>query len=125
MENLIFSLNATVPIFFMMILGFVFRNLRWDAESDLAHWVGDIAAHRLVAVGGQLVRWHQQQAVNLAANLAEYFTEESPSIARRADVADFCRAVAALPDELARLEARIASLEAPCRVTLALTRPTR
>ena len=27
MENLIFSLNATVPIFFTMILGFVFRKV--------------------------------------------------------------------------------------------------
>ena len=28
-------------------LGFVFRNLRWDVESDLASLVGDMAAHRL------------------------------------------------------------------------------
>ena len=93
-------------------LGFVFRNLRWDAESDLARFVGDIAAHRLVAVGNGLLRWHQQQAINLAANLAEYFTEEKPSIARSSDVAAFCAEVARLPDELARLEARIAALEA-------------
>lgn len=92
-------------------LGFVFRNLRWDAEGDLARFVGDIAAHRLVAVGNGLLRWHQQQAFNLAANLAEYFTEESPSIARHGDVADFCAEVTRLPDQLARLEARIAALE--------------
>ena len=93
-------------------LGFVFRNLRWDAESDLARFVGDIAAHRLVAFGSGLARWHQQQAFNLAANFAEYFTEEKPSIARRSDVTDFCAEVARLPDELARIEARIAVLEA-------------
>jgi len=93
-------------------LGFVFRNLRWDAEADLAHWVGDIAAHRLIAGGGQLLRWHRQQAKNLALNLAEYWTEESPTIARRLDVADYCRCVAALPPQLDRLEARIAALEA-------------
>ena len=29
MENLIFSLNATVPIFLMMLLGLVFRKLGW------------------------------------------------------------------------------------------------
>lgn len=29
MENLIFSLNATVPVFLMMILGMVFRKLNW------------------------------------------------------------------------------------------------
>ena len=49
--------------------------------------------------------------VNLAANLAEYFTEEQPSIARRRDVEGFCAEVARLPDEVARIEARIAALE--------------
>lgn len=93
-------------------LGFVFRNLRWDVEADLAPLVGDIAAHRLVAAGGQLARWQRQQAVNLAANLAEYFTEENPSIARSRDVTGFCAQVAGVADETARLEARIAALEA-------------
>ena len=33
MENLIFSLNATVPIFLMMVLGMVFRKIGWmDVE---------------------------------------------------------------------------------------------
>ena len=93
-------------------LGFVFRNLRWDVESDLAPLVGDIAAHRLVAAGGQLARWQRQQTFNLAANLAEYFTEENPSIARSRDVAEFCAQVASVSDEVARIEARIAALEA-------------
>ena len=29
MENLIFSLNATIPVFLMMILGLAFRKLGW------------------------------------------------------------------------------------------------
>ena len=29
MENLIFSLNATVPVFLMMILGLVFKKIGW------------------------------------------------------------------------------------------------
>lgn len=33
MENLIFSLNATVPVFLLMILGLVFRKLGWISES--------------------------------------------------------------------------------------------
>ena len=92
-------------------LGFVFRNLRWDVEADLSRVVGDIAAHRLVAVGSRVASWQRQQAFNLAANVAEYFTEESPSIARQRDVAGFCAQVADLPQQLDRLEARIAALE--------------
>lgn len=33
MENLVFSLNATVPVFFMMVLGVLFRKLGWIDEE--------------------------------------------------------------------------------------------
>lgn len=92
-------------------IGFVFRNLRWDVESDLADLVGDIAAHRLVHAGKQLVDWQQKAAWSLARNVAEYFTEENPAIARHCDVDGFCRDVGALTGSLARLEERIAALE--------------
>lgn len=36
MENLIFSLNATVPVFLMMILGIVFRQIGWIDEGFAA-----------------------------------------------------------------------------------------
>jgi len=92
-------------------LGFTFRNLRWDGESDLARLVGDIAARRLVGGGKQVFQWHRQQVTNLALNLAEYFTEENPSIARRQDVSAFCAEVESLHEPLGRLEKRIAALE--------------
>ncbi|MGN1376913.1 MAG: AEC family transporter, partial [Dorea sp.] len=33
MENLIFSLNATVPVFLMMLLGLVFRKAGWIDDA--------------------------------------------------------------------------------------------
>ena len=33
MENLIFSLNATVPVFLMMLLGLLFRSIGWIDEQ--------------------------------------------------------------------------------------------
>lgn len=92
-------------------LGFVFRNLRWDAESDLALLTGDIAARRLFEGGKQLVTWHQQQAKNLALGLAEYFIEENPTIARHQDVSIFCREISSLQETMAELEQRVATLE--------------
>ena len=105
------SAHIAGPAEFAETLGFVFRNLDWDAESDLARVVGDVAAHRLVGGGRNLARWHQRQATNLALNVAEYLTEENPTIARRADIAEFCAQTAELADEVAALEARIARLE--------------
>ena len=93
-------------------LGFVFRNLEWDVESDLSSLVGDIAARRLVSGGKQLLTWQQNQARNLALNLAEYFTEESPAIARQSELAAFHVDVGEVQEALARLEKRVARLEA-------------
>lgn len=33
MENLIFSLNATIPVFLLMVLGFVFQKIGWIDEA--------------------------------------------------------------------------------------------
>ena len=97
---------------FAEALGFVIRNLRWDAEEDLSKIVGDIAAHRIVAGTRELAGWQRRAALNLAENLAEYFTEEQPLIARRAAIADFSAEVALLRDDVARLEQRLEKLSA-------------
>ena len=95
---------------FAQALGFVIRNLRWDAEEDLSTVVGDIAAHRIVTGTKEFVGWQQQAAQNLAANLAEYFTEEQPLIAKQADIAEFSSDIDRLRDDVARLEKRLQRL---------------
>ena len=95
---------------FAEALGFVIRNLRWDVEEDLSTVVGDIAAHRIVSGTREFAAWQQQAAQNLAENLAEYFTEEQPLIARRAAIADFSTEVDLLRDDVARLEKRLQRL---------------
>ena len=95
---------------FAEALGFVIRNLRWDAEEDLSRIVGDIAAHRIVAGSRELAAWQQQAAQNLAENLAEYFTEEQPLIARHGDIEGFSAEIDHLRDDVARLEKRLQRL---------------
>ena len=95
---------------FAEALGFVIRNLRWDAEEDLSKVVGDIAAHRIVAGSREFAAWQQQAAQNFAANIAEYFTEEQPLIARRIAIADFSADIDRLRDDVARLEKRLQRL---------------
>lgn len=92
---------------FAQALGFVIRNLRWDAEEDLAKLFGDIAAHRIVRTGQDFAAQQRQAAQNFAANLAEYFTEEQPLIAKRNDLDAFSADVDRLRDDVARLEKRI------------------
>jgi len=123
------SLPATAPLLFLQgtdavmraarlegsaefaeALGFVVRHLRWDVEEDLSKMFGDIVAHRLVGGTRSFGSWQQQAAKNLAENLAEYFTEEQPMIARRGDIEEFSSDIDRLRDDLARLEKRVARL---------------
>ena len=95
---------------FAEALGFISRNLRWDAEADLANLVGDVAAHRLVNGGRAIVLSVAEKARRLGANLAEYIQEEQRFLARQSEVDDFCAETDQLRDELARLEKRISRL---------------
>jgi ubiquinone biosynthesis protein UbiJ len=92
-------------------ISFLMRNLRWDAEEDLARVVGDIAARRLVGGARAISRATREAGMRSARAAAEYWTEESPLIASRVKVATFIEDVARLGDDLERLDKRIARLE--------------
>ena len=110
-DGLMAAAQISGPADFAEALAFVFRNLRWDAEDDLSRLVGDIAARRMVSSGKQVFQWQREQAKNLAANLGEYFSEETKAIARRQEITEFCAEVAQQDEALGHLEARIAALE--------------
>lgn len=95
---------------FAEALAFVFRNLRWDVEDDLAQYVGDIAAHRMVRAGQAAHEWQTGALHNLAANVVEYATEDSALLVPPREVQAFAVAVNTLRDDLARLEKRLQRL---------------
>ncbi|MCK0510071.1 ubiquinone biosynthesis accessory factor UbiJ [Aromatoleum buckelii] len=93
-------------------LGFVFRNLRWDAEEDLSRVLGDILAHR-VMLGAQAVRDGGLRAWQaLGGNVAEYLTEEQPLLVTRVALEGHGGELGTLRDDLARLDKRVARLSA-------------
>jgi len=96
-------------------VSFLVRNLRWDAEEDLAKAVGDIAAHRVAGAARGLARWGRDASLRVAQGAAEYWTEESPLLASRVKVESYVREVSELRDALARLQKRIERLEAARR----------
>lgn len=95
---------------FAETLAFVFRNLRWDVEDDLAGLVGDIAARRLLQAGRALHEWQASALHNLAINAAEYATEDSDLLAPPRELQAFGSAVNTLRDDVARLEKRLQRL---------------
>jgi ubiquinone biosynthesis protein UbiJ len=83
------------------------RHLRWDAEEDLARFVGDVAAHRIAGTGRALAAWHLDAAQRLAAAFADYVTEEKQLLARRAELEALGESVGRLRDAIARLDKRL------------------
>ena len=69
-----------------------------------------VLAHRMVDQGRRFAAWNREAADRLAQNLAEYWIEERPLLARPADVRQFLTDVDQLRDDLARLEKRIEAL---------------
>ena len=91
-------------------LGFVLRNLRWDFEEDLSKAVGDIAAHRIAGLLKSFGAWQAQATRNFGENLAEYLTEEKPTLVSKRELGAFSTAVSQLHDDLGQLESRAKQL---------------
>lgn len=81
--------------------------LQWDFEEDLSRWVGDAAAHGIAQVGREAYAWQRDAGERLARNFSEYWTEERPLVARRADFEHFKNQLQEFDAALARAEARV------------------
>jgi len=92
---------------FAETLAFVFRNLRWDIEADLAAYVGDIPAYRLEKLRRNLLSATREASSKATQNVVEYLTEDSNSLPAPREVVAFIREVDVLRDAVARLEKRL------------------
>lgn len=92
---------------FAEALGFVFRNLRWDAEEDFARIFGDLAAHRMVGDGRRIAEQGRLAIDRAGDNLREFMIHEARLLAARDALPILSAELAALRDRLARLEKRV------------------
>lgn len=95
---------------FAETLAFVFRNLRWDYEADLAGVIGDIPARRLARALADGLAWQRSAARRLGMNASEFAVEEAALVTSKRDLMAFAREVDQVRDDLARLEKRISRL---------------
>ncbi|MDR2164436.1 MAG: hypothetical protein LBO79_02150 [Zoogloeaceae bacterium] len=95
---------------FAEALNFVFRNLDWDVEADLARVVGDIAAHRLVRLGHVLRQRLQQTGAESVARLGAFVRDRADFLVAKPDAQGFSRALESLRDDLDTLAARVEKL---------------
>jgi len=101
---------------FARTLADVANGLQWDAEEDLAPFVGDMAAVRLVSAARTRANSAKDGTKKLAENLAEYWLEENPMLMYRRDGDCFATEVARLRDDVERLGKRIEYIERGAQV---------
>ena len=111
LEAVVKEAHVSGPADFADTLGFVLRNLKWDAEEDLSKLVGDMAAHRLAGLGRRFLGWQKHVFTSTSGNIGEYLREEQALFPRNADLAAFKDELARFNDRLARLESRVTGLK--------------
>lgn len=89
----------------------VANGLTWEAEEDLAPFVGDIAAVRIAQAAREAAGSAMSGARKLVENVAEYLLEENPTLLYRRAGEAFASDVITLRDDVERLAKRIALLE--------------
>ena len=100
---------------FAQTLSQLARELRWDAEEDLSRVTGDIAAHKLMQGARAFQVYAKDASQRLAETGAAFLVDEDPTLVRKSINDQFARDVSTLRDDAARLEKRLALLEAKRR----------
>ena len=95
---------------FAQAVSWLLSHVRWDAEDDLAPWLGDIPAHRLTRVGrgawAELLRLRQQ----LEADAKDWLAEAPRDLVGRAEFTACSAEYTRLRDATARLDKRLKRL---------------
>jgi ubiquinone biosynthesis protein UbiJ len=88
------------------------RLLRPDAEEEFAALFGDGIAHRLGRAARSLLDFGRRASSTGVRNAAEYFAHETGDLVSRGEAGAFLDGVDQLREDVDRLGARIAALEA-------------
>lgn len=82
------------------------QDLRWDAEDELARYVGDAAAVQLVRAGKAVFDGARHAADSLTGNVGEYLAHESRMLLSRPVYEEWTAELDALRQRLDQLERR-------------------
>lgn len=89
------------------VLGFVLRNLHWEAEEDLSRVFGDIVARRITLTAQSLNNTGARAVEAWSGNLSEHLNEMDAPVLGRFVHATFAEEIRTLRDAVARLDKRI------------------
>jgi len=92
---------------FAQALSNVLQKLRLEPEEELARFVGDAAAVRIVALLRAALLAAREAGSRLASTTADYLTAENPMLVSRAEMTSFAEQVTRLRDDVERLAKQI------------------
>ena len=92
---------------FAQALSNVLQKLRPEPEEELARFVGDAAAVRIVSLLRAALAGVRDAGNRLATQTADYLIAENPMLVSRQEMAAFATDIARLRDDLERLAKRI------------------
>jgi len=95
---------------FAQVLTDVLQKLRPDPAEDLARWIGDAPAERIVRTLGAAMAQAREAAQRAARQGADFLVAEQPMVLGRQDWSPFVAELQALRDRLGALEQRVAAL---------------
>ena len=91
-------------------LGELARDLRWDAEEDLSHVLGDVAAHRVFGLLRAGVQGLRERASQPLASFTRQVASGEAPVVPRSRVEALQGEFQSLDDRLRRLEQRAAQM---------------
>ena len=94
------------------VIGDLARDLRWDAEDDVAKVIGDIPAARLFGFAHGVAQGARTGARRFAENVAEYLSEESGAVASSYELEAWSAGVRKIRDDSERAAKRVDALAA-------------
>jgi ubiquinone biosynthesis protein UbiJ len=92
---------------FAQALSDVLQKLRPEPEEELARFVGDAAAVRIVALLRAALAGAREAGSRLAVQAADYLVVENPMLVSRQEMTGFAADVARLRDDVERLAKRV------------------
>jgi ubiquinone biosynthesis protein UbiJ len=92
---------------FAQALSNVLQKLRPEPEEELARFVGDAAAVRIVSLLRAALAGAREAGSRLAVQTADYLVAENPMLVSRQEMAAFAADVARVRDDVERLAKRI------------------
>ncbi len=95
---------------FAQAVSWLLGHVRWDAEADLARWVGDIAAHRVVRGARDAGSRMRGLASRVDSDAREWLREAPRGVVGRWETESMAAELARLRDATARLDKRVEAL---------------